>query len=112
KGVRPATMRGYRSTVKNHIIPGLGPKVKLDKVTATTVRKVHDRILDKGLTSTYALSAHRIMSASFEMAVKEGRIGRNPASLTVAPRKNVAKLDVLDLPESVALLKYTLEDAE
>src|SRR5690606_34123929 len=64
KEVRPATMRGYRSTVTNHIIPGLGPKVKLDKVTAATIRKVHDRILDKGLSSTYALSAHRIMSAS------------------------------------------------
>lgn len=112
KEVRPATMRGYRSTVTNHIIPGLGAKTKLDKVTAGTVRKVHDRILGKGLTSTYALSAHRIMSASFEMAVKEGRIGRNPATLTAAPRKNVATLDVLDLPESVALLKYTLEDAE
>lgn len=112
KEVRPATMTGYRSTVTNHIIPGLGPKTKLDKITAATVRKVHDRILDKGLTSTYALNAHRIMSASFEVAVKEGRIGRNPAALTAAPRKNVPQLDVLDLPESLALLQYTLEDPE
>lgn len=108
KEVRPNTFDGYRRSVENHIIPAIG-KVKLDKLTATHIARVHDGILAKGLSSTTALLAHRTMSGSFKIAVREGRIGRNPATLTAAPRKATVKLDVLDQGESLELLEYTLE---
>lgn len=111
KEVRPNTFDGYKRTVANHIIPAIG-KVKLDKLTATHMRRVHDGILTKGLSSTTALLAHRTMSASFKMAVREGRIGRNPAALTAAPRKAVTKLDVLNRDESLTLLQRTLQAPE
>lgn len=104
--VRPKTYAGYRSVVLNHVIPGLGAKTKLDKVTPATVRKVHKRITDLGLSPTYALNAHRVMSASFEIALREGRMSGNPAKLTDAPRKTVPKLDVLTLEESITLLQH------
>lgn len=107
KEVRPNTLDGYRRTVRNHIIPAIG-KVKLDKLTAAHIRRVHDAVLSKGNSSTTALLAHRVMAASLKIAVREGRIGRNPAALTAAPRKAVTHLDVLDLPESLSLLQYTL----
>lgn len=103
--VRPKTFAGYRSTTKQHIVPGLGPRTKLDKITPATVRQVHERILSRGLTSTYALNAHRIMSRSLEIAVREGKIGRNPAKLVDAPRKDVVRLDVLNLEEAIHLLE-------
>lgn len=106
--VRPNTFDGYKRTVHNHIIPAIG-NVKLDKLTATHMRRVHDGILAKGLSSTTALLAHRTMSASFKIAIREGRLSRNPAMLTAAPRKANVKLDVLDLPESLELLEHTLE---
>lgn len=106
--VRPNTYDGYKRTVHNHIIPAIG-NVKLDKLTATHMRRVHDGILAKGLSSTTALLAHRTMSASFKIAIREGRLSRNPAMLTAAPRKANVKLDVLDLPESLSLLEHTLE---
>ena len=81
KEIRPNTLDGYQRTVRNHIIPAIG-KVKFDKLTATHVRRVHDGIIDKGLSSTTALLAHRTMSVSFKMAMREGRIGRNPASFS------------------------------
>ncbi|GAA1148653.1 site-specific integrase [Microbacterium natoriense] len=108
KEVRPNTFDGYKRTVENHIIPSIGT-VKLDKLTAAHVRRVHDGILAKGLSSTTALLAHRAMSVSLKMAMREGRIGRNPAQLTAPPRVAAKTLDVLTLPESVALLKDTLE---
>lgn len=111
KEVRPNTLDGYRRTVNNHIIPAIG-KVKLDKLTAAHVRRVHDAILAKGLSSTTALLAHRIMAVSFKIAIREGRIGRNPAELTNAPRKAVTKLHALTLEEAVRMLAYSLTDEQ
>lgn len=109
KEVRPNTFDGYRRTVTNHIIPSIG-KVKLDKLTATHVRRVHDGILAKGLSSTTALLAHRTMSVSFKMAVQEGRISRNPCTLTAAPRKARASLEALDLSEALRFLEHALKE--
>lgn len=111
KEVRPNTYDGYKRSVENHIIPSIG-KVKLDKLTATHIKRVHDGILAKGLSSTTALLAHRTMSGSFKIAVREGRIPRNPTVLTAAPRKANVKLDVLDQSESLELLEHTLESAD
>lgn len=111
KEVRPNTFDGYRRSVENHIIPAIG-NVKLDKLTATHIKRVHDGILAKGLSSTTALLAHRTMSGSFKIAVREGRIGRNPTALTTAPRKANVKLDVLDQSESLELLEHTLESPD
>lgn len=110
KNVRPNTFDGYRRTVQNHIIPAIG-KVKLDKLTPAHVRRVHDAILAKGLSSTTALLAHRTMAVSFKIAVREGRIGRNPAELTDPPRKAAATLHALTLNEAIAFLDYHLDDA-
>lgn len=109
KEVRPNTLDGYRRTVNNHIIPAIG-KVKLDKLTATHVRRVHDSILAKGLSSTTALLAHRTMSVSFKIAMREGRIGRNPAELTAAPRKARPTLEALDLDEALHFLEQASQD--
>ncbi|MGX9349220.1 tyrosine-type recombinase/integrase [Microbacterium sp. KNMS] len=105
KEVRPNTLDGYRRTVQNHIIPAIG-KVKLDKLTAVHIRRVHDSILSKGLSSTTALLAHRVMTVSFKIAVREGRIGRNPATLTAAPRKALRSLDALTLAEANYFIAY------
>lgn len=99
KRVRPATLSGYKSVVKAHIVPGLRPGTKLDKITAATIRRVHASALNANGSSTYALNAHRIMSASFEVAVREGRLFRNPAKLVEAPRRAVTSLDVLTKDE-------------
>lgn len=109
KEVRPNTFDGYRRAVENHIIPAIG-KIKLNKVTSTHVRRVHDSIIAKGLSSTTALLAHRIMSVSFKMAMREGRIGRNPAELTAAPRKARPALEALDLGEALHFLEKAAHD--
>lgn len=108
KQVRPNTLDGYRRAVVNHIIPAIG-KVKLDKLTATHIRRVHDAVLEKGNNSTTALLVHRTMSVSFKIAVREGRIGRNPTSLVDAPRKAAVTLQALDLKEAVQVLRHVAE---
>jgi integrase len=110
KEVRPNTATNYRTVMEKYIIPTIG-NVRLEKVTSATIRKVTSHMTDDlGLSSTYALNAHRILSTAFEMAMREGRIGRNPAKLTSAPPKAIANLETLDLAESIRVLKHTASD--
>ena len=110
KEVRPNTFYGYRASVKNHIIPAIG-KVKLERITPAHIRRVHDSvIIDKELSSTTALLAHRTMSVAFNVAVREGRMGRNPTSLTNAPRKAVAPQEAFDVDEAVTVLRHIARD--
>lgn len=103
--VRPNTLDGYKRTVENHIIPAIG-KIRLEKVSPANVRRVHDAILSKGLSSTTALLAHRTMAVSFKAAEREGRIGRNPANLTDAPKKATTALQALTRDEALQLLTH------
>lgn len=109
--VRPNTLDGYKRTVENHIIPAIG-KIRLEKVSPANVRRVHDAILSKGLSSTTALLAHRTMAVSFKAAEREGRIGRNPANLTDAPKKARTTLHALELPEALQLLEHLATDPQ
>lgn len=121
---RPKTAAGYKSVVDNHIVPAIG-KVRLGKITPAHVRKVQDRILETPkkastralpqkdwpadtvmLSSTYALNAHNIMSASFKIARREGRIGTNPCELTSAPRKRRTLQQALEVDQAIELLRF------
>lgn len=110
KNVRPKTLEGYRAVVK-HIIAAIG-KTKLSKVGAEQIRRVHKYMADQGFSSTYQLLAHRVMAVSFKQAVREGRIGRNPADLTDAPRKRVPQLEALTLDEAVHLIRHVAQEPD
>ncbi|MEV4773837.1 tyrosine-type recombinase/integrase [Microbacterium sp. LWH12-1.2] len=109
KEKRPNTMTNYRSVVKTHIIPALGPNTKLDKIGADKIRHVYKLMGDKGLSSTYMLNAHRIMSSSFQDALRERKINVNPTTLVKPPRKALVTLDVLNTDEARELLRYVSE---
>lgn len=109
KEVAPNTVAGYRSIVYNHLIPAIGP-VKLNKLTPAHLRRVYDTMLGAGLSSTYALLAHRTMSKSFEIALREGRIARNPAKLLSPPRKAVAPQEAFDVDEAIGVLEHVAQD--
>lgn len=110
KNVRPKTAAGYRSVVFGHIIPEIG-KVKLKKLTAAHIRQVHVRmVIDKELSSTYALNAHRIMAVAFEDAIREQRATFNPTKLTKAPRISTAKQEAFDVEEAIAVLEHVAGD--
>ncbi|MEW1705932.1 tyrosine-type recombinase/integrase [Microbacterium sp. NPDC089190] len=110
---RPKTMVSYRSVMATHIIPVIG-RVRLDKLTPADVRKVTARMASAGASSTSQRNAFSILSAALRTAEREGRIPRNPCDLMDAPRKAVAKLDVLTVDEARRLLNTlsgTLEGA-
>lgn len=112
KSVRPKTAANYRNFTYRHIIPTIGT-TRLTQVNATHIRRVTDRITGElGLTGETALTAHRIMSVSFETAVRENRISRNPAKMLDAPRRDVANLEVLTRDEAFTVLGHVAHDGQ
>lgn len=103
KRVRPNVLASYRSLINRRIIPVIG-KVRLDKLTSAHVLRMHDRMTEEGLSSTYALGAYRVLSKALEDAVRAGRVGRNVAKLTDAPRRAATKLETLTRDEAIQLV--------
>jgi integrase len=103
KKLKPRTLSTYRTYITKHIVPELG-RYQLDKLTPAHVRRLHARFEDRGLSSTSALQAHRILAKALTDAEREGRVGRNVATLLDAPSKAVAKRDALTANEARALL--------
>jgi len=74
---------------------------------------MHDYIAGKGLSSTTALQAHRILAKALTDAMREGRISRNPATLIDAPQKAVTKRLALGADDArTLLLSVAGNDAE
>lgn len=119
KNVRPKTAAVYRTHMNEYIIPSIG-KTRLDKLTPDHVRKLHEFITtkpkdaekpEKGvLSSTTALQSHRILSVALKYAEREGRVTRNVAELTDAPRKASVKLDILSAEDGVKVLHTVTDD--
>lgn len=102
--LRPAAFASYRSTIRSQIIPSLGEKTRLDKITPALVQRLRRDILDAGRSSTYARNAHHILAKALHDAAGEGRLSMNPAEYVTPPRKSSRKLDVMSLEEAVALI--------
>lgn len=103
KDRRPKTINSYRSIVK--IIDSAIGRIRLDRVTPATVRKVFASMEAEDLSSTYMRNAHSVMSAAFGDAEREGRIQRNPVELVRAPRKSAVELEALTPAEAGQLIE-------
>jgi hypothetical protein len=107
--VRPKTAERYRQITYKWVIPTIG-SARLAGLSATIIRRVSDAMLRAGQSPDSANLAHRIMSASLEWAVREGRLGVNPAKMMAAPRKGVPDLDVLDLQETLDVYAHVRDN--
>lgn len=108
KEIRPKTAGTWRGFTYNHVIPTIG-NVRLSQLAPVHIRRVTDRITDHlGLSGDTALTAHRVMSVAFEVAMQEKRIPRNPAKMMKAPRKDVPTLEVLDRDEGLTVLRHVM----
>lgn len=82
----------YRSRIKNYIRPCLG-RYRLDRLGPEHVDRLREYItVEKGLSSTSALGAHRVLSVILRDAERRGLIEKNPCALTDAPRKTVRRV--------------------
>nr|WP_228506546.1 site-specific integrase [Frigoribacterium sp. VKM Ac-2530] len=109
--VRPKTAAGYKNIIYQQVIPQIG-NTKLNKVTPTTLRRVLDAMAHKGAAPSSMLKTHRVMSASFEAAIREGALTRNPCKMMTAPRRGVTKLEVLTRDEARLVIEHVSHDPD
>ncbi len=76
--LRPSTFAGYKSHIKNHIVPFVG-KVQLNQLTPAMLDNMFQQLFDKGLSNSTVRYAQRILSVSMEHARKYHYIETNPA---------------------------------
>lgn len=76
--LRPSTFAGYKSHIKNHIVPYIG-NVPLKKLTPAMIDHMLKQLSDKGLSTSTCRYAQRILSVAFEAARKYRYIETNPA---------------------------------
>ena len=102
-GVKPSTVAAYKSTVKNHLKPGLGA-IRLDELNAHTIQSLYNRLGDTRSPKTVK-NAHGILHKALQQAVINRYIPYNPAEACVLPRSERKELKPLDDALISAFLK-------
>lgn len=102
-GVKPSTVAAYKSTVKNHLKPGLGA-IRLDELNAHTIQSLYNRLGDTRSPKTVK-NVHGILHKALQQAVINRYIPFNPAEACVLPRAEWKELKPLDDALISAFLK-------
>lgn len=106
---RPRTIENYAHMV-SVITPAVG-RVKIDKLTASHVRRLHAYLLgERGLSNNTARNAHAVLRKALSDAEAEGLVNRNVAKLVDAPPLPRHSIDYLDAEQSLVLLGSVATD--
>lgn len=94
KNLAVNTIAGYRTLIEKHIIPCIG-KIQLRMLKPATIQSFYSYAMDKGLSATTVLYAHRVLHKALKQAVRLQLIQSNPADAVEPPRKQTYKSNVL-----------------
>lgn len=83
--LKATTRRGYEGMLRVHIAPAWGT-VKLTDVSHEAVAAWVSRLDGSGLAASTVRQAHRVLSLVLALAVRDGRLARNPAAGVPLPR--------------------------
>lgn len=115
--VRTATANRYQLIIEVYTIPR-NSNVKLKKLTIRHLQKLYKQLLEsgkihpgkgqsQGLSTTTVRSAHLMLHAALERAVKERLIPRNPTEDCIAPKPRKIEMQILPTEDIHAYLEVT-----
>jgi integrase len=107
--LRPSTMTSHRQKVRLYINPLIG-KHRLDKLTPDHIRGMYREMADRGLSMNTRRQTHAILSRALTVAVREGKVARNPAQMMDGPPPETAEIDALNATEIAALIEAMVGD--
>src|SRR4051794_33606254 len=84
-GLKPSTLYSYRSLLRSQLLPRWGEH-RLADVTHAEVAAWVAQLVAGGLAPATVRQAHRVLALILTLAVRDGRIPRNPASGVPLPR--------------------------
>ena len=82
--LKPSTWASYRSVVRAHLLPALGP-VRLQLLTPVMLEDLYAGMLSRGLASRTVRYTSVIVKAILEDAVSKGLLAHNPAAAASTP---------------------------
>ncbi len=97
-GLKASTMARYRSLLDCHIMPRWSA-VPLAKITHADVVGWIAKLNSAGLAPASIRQAHRVFSQPLELAVRDGRLARNPAHGVSLPRVRKANKRFLTIEQ-------------
>jgi hypothetical protein len=100
-GIKPSTSYRYRSLLTSQILPRWGRHRLADVTRADVAAWVAD-MSAHGLEPTTVRQAHRVFALVLTLAVRDGRIPRNPATGVPLPNAGRAPLLTRDEVEQLA----------
>ena len=110
RGRAVTTLHGYRGLLDRRILQAFG-EVPIDKLGPHHLDKLYSEMLKDGLSPSTAKAAHRIISASFNQAVKWGWVEKNPALRATVPEQVPPKLIVPSPEETRKFIAACLEES-
>jgi integrase len=102
--VRPKTWRTYSDLVKLHISPAIG-ELPLGKLSPQNVREFLNAKLEAGLSPRTVKHLLVTLRGALAVAVKDGQIPRNVATLVDPPRVPRSEVEVFDPNQARAFLE-------
>ena len=116
--LRPSTVNGYESLIRNHISPALGSK-QLRFITQNNVQKFYNSLKrkkvnklgnNKTLEDSVVRKIHMLLHEILDSAVSAKLIFENPTSGTKIPKNNYAPKRILNEEQLEIFMKVILEE--
>ncbi|CAA9518140.1 MAG: Integrase [uncultured Solirubrobacteraceae bacterium] len=110
---RPSTVRDYRQTVKNMLLPALGASTPVDDITTTDIDAYRTQLVKDGRLSARSINKSLVLAHGiFKLAMRRHGLRTNPvAAAERQPQRRSGDFTVLE-PGSVALLAGAAENAQ
>jgi integrase len=106
--VRPSTLSGYRWAI-GHVTAELGARPLMD-LRPADIETMLGKLIDRGMAPSTAALVRRVLIVSLSDAERDGRIPRNVARSSRAPRVDPKERRRLSPAEVRALLKLASKD--
>ena len=101
-GLRPKSVKNYRSLLRCHVAPHLAI-VTVGELTLARVRRWRKKLLESGVSPITAAKAYRFLSAVMNTAVDDGLIKRTPCRIKGAGSEDSSERPVLSVAQVYAL---------
>jgi integrase len=83
--LKPSTRARYGGLLSKHVVPAFGT-TSLDRVRHADVQTWVSGLTEVGLAASSVRQAHRVLHLVLDLAVRDGRLPRNPAAGVKMPR--------------------------
>jgi integrase len=101
-GLRPKSVKNYRSLLDCHVAPHLAT-VTVGELTLARVRRWRKKLIESGVSPITAAKAYRFLRAVMNTAVDDGLIKRTPCRIKGAGSEDSPERPVLSVAQVYAL---------